>query len=588
MAQIAIPILLLGTAYLISNEQTDDDDKEKQDDTCYTKYNKEPFTNLKDIDNRGSLLSKEYDNYYPNISKTKNNVNDGQTVSQYQDKYFLENNYGDSTSENNKFKKLDGEIVNYKDINHNNMNYYYGSKTGEINTKVNTASILDNYTGQGSYDIKKEEISSMFKPEDNLQNVYGNQNQNDFFQSRANVTNRQANTKPWKEIKVSPGIGKSYNDVTNNGFNNYNENRDMWLPKTVDELRASNNPKNTYCLDNHMGPAIDPIKTRGNIGKIVKQGPDTYFVNNSTGIATGNKKHTSGSEQMLTKENRDDTSIEYYGARGNNESVSYSNGEYMDPHKQQLGATPIINLNNNNVNPTSSQNYSKGSYNIDQNNRTTVNSYSIGNIQSTISNITQPIMNGLRHSKKTNIINNLQSSGNVKMPTNKHMNQSKILQMPTNREMYETNLQMNHLNIEKQSGNAYSVTNPILNNTQRNSMNQSQTGPASSYLSGNTSYESNYNQNNINKVHACNSTPNGNMGLFNNKIVSRETNNECHNNRSTPFYDPMPSNYTHPTETLGAVTSMPQNYENKMNNIDNNMLNAFKNNPYTQPLNSVA
>ena len=244
MAQIAIPILLLGTAYLISNENNE----EEEPDNCYTKYNEE-FTNLKDIDNKGKLLSKEYKDFYPNISQTQNNVNDSQSVSQYQDKYFLKST-NDSETEDNKFQKLSGETVSYKDINHNNMNFYYGSKTGEVNTKINTSSILDSYTGQGSYDIKKEEISSMFKPEDNLQNVYGNQNQNDFYQSRANIGNRQANTKPWKEIKVSPGVGKSYNEITNNGYNNYNENRELWLPKTVDDLRASNNPKNTYCLDN--------------------------------------------------------------------------------------------------------------------------------------------------------------------------------------------------------------------------------------------------------------------------------------------------------------------------------------------------
>ena len=36
MAQIAIPILLLGTAYLISNEQTDDDDKDKDNHHLFT------------------------------------------------------------------------------------------------------------------------------------------------------------------------------------------------------------------------------------------------------------------------------------------------------------------------------------------------------------------------------------------------------------------------------------------------------------------------------------------------------------------------------------------------------------------------
>ena len=124
------------------------------------------------------------------------------------------------------------------------MNLYYGSKTNGVDS-INTSSILDSYTGQGSYDIKKEEIATMFKPEDNTQNVYGNQNQNEFFQSRVNASHRHANNKPWEEIKVAPGLGKKYDEnVITSGYNNYNESRDMWMPKNVDELRASNNPKN--------------------------------------------------------------------------------------------------------------------------------------------------------------------------------------------------------------------------------------------------------------------------------------------------------------------------------------------------------
>ena len=112
-----------------------------------------------------------------------------------------------------------------------------------------------------------------------------------------------------------------------------------------------------------MGPALDPIKNIGKLGKIVKKTPDSYYVNNKNlgSIATGIKKHISGSEQMLTKENRDDTSIEYYGARGNNQNSLNSTGTYMESTKQQLQTTPFINLNNNGVNPTSSHNYNKTS-----------------------------------------------------------------------------------------------------------------------------------------------------------------------------------------------------------------------------------
>ena len=44
------------------------------------------------------------------------------------------------------------------------MNIYYSSKTNGY-TDLQQQSILDTYTGQGTYDIKKEEIAPLFKPE---------------------------------------------------------------------------------------------------------------------------------------------------------------------------------------------------------------------------------------------------------------------------------------------------------------------------------------------------------------------------------------------------------------------------------------
>ena len=62
---------------------------------------------------------------------------------------------------------------------------------------------------------------------------------------------------------------------------------------------------------------------------------------------------------------------------------------------------------------------------------------------------------------------------------------------------------------------------------------------------------------------------------------------ECENNRSTPLYMPKSNSYQHPSDTLGTVTSMPQNYQEiSSSQLDGSLLNAFKTNPYTQPLNS--
>lgn len=610
MAQFAVPILLMGTAYLISNNREEDDEFQ------------EGYSDIKDSDNMiigsndtskmfgnesnqlsSNSINENYNStddmmsrpggsaYLPILSKTDNNVNIEQNVSQYQDKYFIDKKNNNSNSDSRLFKNLAGKTVDTNDFGHNNMKLYYSGKSNGYNPNLNETTILDNYTGQGTYDIKKEELSSFFKPEDNIQSVYGNQNVNDFYQSRVgNVTDRQANTKPWTEIKDTPGIGMKYDENTNKGLNNYNEDRNLWLPKNVDELRTENNPKSSFCLHDHMGPATKSIQNRGISGKIVKQNPESFFVNsNNLGmIATtaNSKSQPLNPDQILTDENRDTTSVEYFGTKGNNTTL-YTRGKYLDPHKNQLNGTPVINPTNTNKLPNNKLNYGKDSFSINSNNRTTIpNNNYYGNVTNTISNLTKPIINGLRHSKKTNILTESHSNGylsSYKKPTlfdpNKQIS-------TTNREMYEDKQNMNYLNVQKQDDSAYMTTRPVLVSTQRSSTNQSQMGPASSDIKGNKNYSAEYNQDNVNKLYASDVKSGGNMSLFNSNINMRDHNIESCNNRQTPFYNPGAESLQNPIEKMGECTSLPQNYAVIDNNKDD-LLKAFKTNPYTHSLNSA-
>ena len=102
MAQIAIPLLLIGSAYLISNNN-----KEKEE--------KEGFSELtEDINERQSnLLANENKDFYPNISKTNLNTNNQQEISQYQDKYFLNNQQ--QIPEENMYETLAGNKIKTSD-----------------------------------------------------------------------------------------------------------------------------------------------------------------------------------------------------------------------------------------------------------------------------------------------------------------------------------------------------------------------------------------------------------------------------------------------------------------------------------------
>lgn len=582
MAEIAIPILLVGAAYLVSNDNSEENEKEN-------------FADLNDASTQGNLLSNQYDDFNPNISKTQLNTNNEQTLSSYYDKYFLNKQDKMTNNDNeNEFETLAGNKMKISDVKHNNMSIYYNNKSNGTGIQQYD-NILDNYTGQGTFDIKKEEISSFFKPCDNTQNVYGNQNVNNFLQSRVNPSLRRANETPFDSVKVTPGMNMEYGEVSQMGFNNSMMSRDSWKPKTVDELRAENNPKMVYRLDDHMGPALQPVQNRGIQGKIIKKTPETFFQNdNNLGMIAGPVGASEASQrpnQELNEQNRDTTTSSYYGVKGSGgEHVSYTNGEYQDPHKQQLPTQPFSNFSGININPTNESNYSKESYNSLPNNRSTTRSNYFGAMGSLVSSVVQPVINGLRHSKKTNVVKN-SNMGNLSGNINPTMTNPYDHAPTTNREMYDCKLGMNHLNVQSQDSTAYMNTRPVLESTNRATMNQGETGPAMAGPGGlgNKNYSNVYNQRNNNKLFASDVQSGGSMDLFNSNISMRTTDKEQCNNRSTPFYNPQDSNYNHPTEVIGQFSSMPQQYEEKTNNyLDGSMLNAFKNNPYTQPLNSVA
>ena len=156
---------------------------------------------------------------------------------------------------------LTGNYLNSEQFKHNNMVPFNGGKVKGNTYDINISeSVLDNMIGSGSQTIKKIEQAPLFKPEENMQWAYGMPNQSDFYQSRVNPGMKNSNIKPFDSIKVGPGLDQGYSIDGSGGFNSGMEARDKWLPKTVDQLRVSTNPKLVYDLYNHEGPANSFIK----------------------------------------------------------------------------------------------------------------------------------------------------------------------------------------------------------------------------------------------------------------------------------------------------------------------------------------
>ena len=573
MAQIAIPIVIAGALYLMSNEKKNDK-KEGfiTDDTEYTKVT-DPTILLKD----------DTTTWYNSIDRSNIPMNNQGIYSQYQDKYFI--NAKPKLQGQNEFQSLAGNMITTNDMKHNNMTMFYNKKSYGDSIEQGTVSTLDNYTGAGSLSIDKTEVASLFRPEENINNVFGNQNQNDFYQSRVNESAKHSNTKPWESIQTRGGGELGYNWAVSN--------RDATIDKTVDQLRAANNPKITY-ENNYRAPQYDPKQVqsqRENMGKVVNKKPDTFKAYQGfegMGGVTGLDKPTNQSQQMMTNEQRATTSVEYYGVRGNNlESQGYVNkGEEGVVHKQQLHNDHVLNMTNQNIYPVSKQNYGKDGFSTYENNRDNDEGY-FGAVRGIfMANVVDPLVKGLKHTKKTNAQLNPNTAGYITGGIVKHRTHNPNEHLSTtNREMDVEKVGMNHLNIETMADSTgYLTANPYLPGTQP--LHEEVYGNLHG-MNQNKSYDAEYNQRSYEKIGIYNYQRTGNSKTFNNQVNCRVVDKE---NNTT--YSPLScsvNTLTPHTSFFGESTIGVTQYDNMNTNYNSpDLLNAFKSNPYVQPLNSVA
>ena len=324
------------------------------------------------------------------------------------------------------FKSLTGSDVQKCDVKHNNMVPFFGSKiTQRTNGFNRNESILDNLQGAGATQITKQAQAPLFAPQKNMQWANGTPNTSDFIQSRINPSRNISNDKPWEEIRVGPGLNKGYTTEGSNGFNAGMEARKQWMPKTVDELRTTTNPKVTFGLANHEGPAQGRF-VRGVEGKVEKNRPDTFYMNSPDRwfTTTGQEKaQTVRSEQVLQHVNRTSTTQEYYGAsNGNQDGGSLAGKAEQNFRKSRKPVLPAFekyvgqahNLSYSAGSDGFKNDYSVNSYQALPNARsTTQQSSGFGGATSLVRAITAPVMDFLRPSRKENVIGNLRPVGNA-------------------------------------------------------------------------------------------------------------------------------------------------------------------------------
>ena len=262
-----------------------------------------------------------------------------------------------NANRNAQYQSLTGESVDGSYFKHSNMTPFFGSKLRNIQLDANSnESILDNYQGQGSQIIVKRERSPLFSPDTNYQWANGSPNQSDFIQSRMNVSTKMSNVKPFTGERVRPGLGAAGESA---GFNSGMMEREMWLPKTADQLRTDNKPKASGLgAYGYEGPAISYIPNQATVdmqGRVEKNRPDTIYENTqdrwftTTGLEKG---YTMNAIPVERHVNRPETTTDYAGVAKSTAPALYaSDGEYMPSKHMDLGQIPIgiANANGRNL-----------------------------------------------------------------------------------------------------------------------------------------------------------------------------------------------------------------------------------------------
>ena len=598
--EFAIPLVALGGLYITSNSNNQSKSKVTREafenmgkDTNYLPNTDVPADNYP--------VTKQDDLGHHQIRAFPSNKS---SVDQYYNTLVYEDQANKGVRVGNKIQEvfsMTGDVIDTENFKHNNMvPFFGGSLRGGTTDIYSNESRLDQMQGVGSQYVKKQEVAPLFKPEESMQFPHGMPNNSDFYQSRVNPSNRMANIKPWEEQKVAPGLNQGYGTQGSGAFNSGMEARDSWLPRTVDELRVVTNPKVTYSLMNHEGPAAYEVKNMGIMGKMEKNRPDTDFEWGQDRLfTTTGMEHapTQRGIELLQPQNRENTTKSYYGVAGSGKDNqgTYTQAQYEPSKKQQLGSANMGAAAAGGHGNATSGDYGIQGYKLLPNNRATANAQILGGVGGIFKAAITPILDVLRPTRKENVVGSARPSGNVGVtaPAHQVFNPADRTKT-TNREMTGDKLDNNHLNVQNQREGAYNVSKQTPINNQRDTTSISYTGNAggAAAQTGVRSYHSVQNQhNNVNKTYV--NRPNqGGTQIFNqneNISISRRDGDRNNNRWGVASGGPsvIPTMETH-GRLHGGQMALAQDTKQQLDRINPDILNAFRANPYTKPLDSWA
>jgi hypothetical protein len=490
---------------------------------------------------------------------------------------------------------------------HNNMVHYYPTnKDWGPPVLSDSTSRLDTLMGSGSQLFRKAEQGPLFAPESNVQWAWGMPNQSEFLQSREVAATRNHGVRPFDPVNVAPALNGGYNGEGRGGFNSGMEQREVWQPKNVDDLRVLTNPKLEYSLEGLEGSAgaFNPAVSGSEIlGLVEKRRPDTYYDNTpdrwftTVGEQQGNHARP---EQMfqaaIRKPNTDIT--EYRGAAASTDwKAARAPENYEAPkHAPLLGALAPNPSHAVGRGPLHEQ---ENTHVVDTTHRSSLvdthgdHMYRSG-FSKAMGAVVSPLLDAFRPTRKDETVYNVSVVGekNIKtyVPNSYVINPLDVLKTT----MKETTLYTPVSYINNQQGGNVIANVVAPDRTQREGTSTEYFAPGGAIQGAGRPmvYDSFYQapQNETRSLTIQGYTPNGGMQVFQ-PHVNLTTLRDDQEDRFSGHVNPPFSRIAGATpsvsgQTLKAPLELNQNIQMERNTPD--ILSAFLSNPYTQSLTSSA
>jgi len=228
---------------------------------------------------------------------------------------------------------------------HNNMVPFFGARVTQNMRGGANDSILDTFSGTGSEHVQKREVASFYDVTPGYGDPYGNPVESEFMQSRMVAGMSMKNVSPIERTYVAPGLNNGYTNTGSGGYQQFTDAQQFAKPRTTDELRVDNKPKLTY--ETPVIPGNYFVTQPGLQAPVLKNRPDTFNIltdeegrlthlNTAVGVQVA---PASFPEQMFKEQNRESTSLEYYGVGGAEYSMANYIRSFTEPFEEFMKLT---------------------------------------------------------------------------------------------------------------------------------------------------------------------------------------------------------------------------------------------------------